>query len=88
MGTIIYEYKSKLQIFYNTWHDGYQQIAVNEESFKLLVIATPAGRYMMKVLAQGITSASNIFNLLTDGDTRFDANILKNMDDLLMFADS
>ena len=42
----------------------------------------------MKVIDQGITSASNIFNLLTDGDTRFDENTLNNMDDLMIFADS
>ena len=42
----------------------------------------------MKVIDQGITSASKIFNLLTDGDTRFDENTLNNMDDLMIFADS
>ena len=42
----------------------------------------------MKVIDQGITSASNIFNLMTDGDTRFDENTLNNMDDLMIFADS
>ena len=42
----------------------------------------------MKVLAQGISSASDIFNLLTDGDTRYDSQMLKHMDDLLVFGDS
>ena len=67
---------------------GYHQIAVDEESSKLLVIATPAGRFKVKILAQGITSASDMFNLFTDGNTRFGSRILKNMDDLLIFGDS
>ena len=67
---------------------GYHQIAVDEESSKLLVIATPAGRFKVKIAAQGITSASDMFNLFTDGNTRFGSRILKNMDDLLIFGDS
>ena len=42
----------------------------------------------MKVLAQGMTLTSDIFNLLPDGDTRFDSSILKNMDDCRIFANS
>ena len=56
---------------------GYHQIAVDEESSMLLVFATPVGGFKMKVLAQGITSASDIFNLLIYGDTRFGSRILK-----------
>ena len=53
-----------------------------------LVIATPAGRLRMKVLAQGVTSASDIFNIVTDSSTRLDSNVVKNMDDLAFFADT
>ena len=67
---------------------GYHQIGIDEESSKLLVIVTSSRRYKIKVIDQGITSASNIFNLLTDGDTRFDENTLNNMDNLMIFADS
>ena len=59
---------------------GYHQIAVDEESSRLLVITIPSERFKMRVLAQGISSASDIFNLLTETS--------KNMDDLLVFGDS
>ena len=42
----------------------------------------------MKVLAQGISSVSDISNILTDRDTRFALRMLKNMDNLLIFGDS
>ena len=38
---------------------GYHQIGIDKESSKLLLFATPSGRYKMKGLAQGITSASS-----------------------------
>ena len=46
---------------------GYHQIGIDEESSKLLIIATPSDRY---------------------SDTRVDSNTIKNMDDLMFFADS
>ena len=51
---------------------GYHQIAVDDASSDLLVKATPSRRYRMKVLAhaQGVTSASDVFNIFTDGNTR------------------
>ena len=51
---------------------GYHQIAVDDASSDLLVKATPSRRYRMKVLAnaQGVTSASEVFNIFTDGNTR------------------
>jgi len=42
----------------------------------------------MKVLGQGICSASDIFNVITDSSTRLDDNVIKNMDDLCFFAES
>ena len=58
---------------------GYHQVTVDDASADLLVIATPSGRYRIKVLAQGVSSASDIFNIVTDGNTRMDANMVKNM---------
>ena len=49
---------------------GYYQVRVDPESQNLLCITTPMRRYRYTVLGQGITSASDIFNLLTDGDMR------------------
>ena len=40
------------------------------------------------MLAQGASSASDIFNIVADGNTRMDANVIKNMDDLCFFNDS
>ena len=38
-------------------------------------------------MGQGITSSSDIFNLLTDGDLRINGlNAIKNMDDILLFS--
>ena len=61
---------------------GYHQIAVYEESSGLMV-----NHNKMKVLAKGISSARDIFNLLTDGDIRLDSQMLKNMDNLLILGD-
>ena len=49
---------------------GYHQVRVNKESQDLLCITTRTGHYRYTVLGQGITSASDIFNYLTDGDLR------------------
>ena len=46
---------------------GYSQVPVDEESSELLVIATPSGRFRYRVLAQGITCASDIFNVVPMG---------------------
>ena len=51
---------------------GCHQIRIDEESQNLLGITTPMGRHKYTVLAQGITSASDIFNYLTDGSMRYD----------------
>merc|ERR1712081_77227 len=67
---------------------GYSQIPISESSSDLLVISTTAGRFRMKVLGQGICSASDICNVVTDASTRLDDNVVKNMDDILFFAES
>ena len=64
---------------------GYHQIPLDEESQNLLCISTPMGRYKYLVMAQGVCSASDIFNFLTDGSMRYDGSeAIKNMDDILM----
>ena len=64
---------------------GYHQISLDEESQNILVISTPMGRFKYLVLAQGVCSASDIFNFLTDGTMRYDGSeSIKNMDDILM----
>ena len=68
---------------------GYHQVRVDQESQNLLCITTPMGRYRYTVLGQGITSASDIFNLLTDGDIRYSGiQVIKNMDDILIYSDT
>ena len=49
---------------------GYHQVKVEKESRNLLVISTPSGRYRYTVLAQGVCSAGDMFNYVTDGDVR------------------
>ena len=64
---------------------GYHQIPLDKESQNLLVISTPMGRFKYLVLAQGVCSASDIFNFLTDGSMRYDdSEAIKNMDDVMM----
>ena len=47
------------------------------------------GRYRYTVLGQGITSTSDIFNLLTEGDIRINGlNAIKNMDDVLLYSET
>ena len=53
---------------------GYHQIPLDEESQNLLCISTPMGRFKYLVMAQGVCSASDIFNYLTDGDMRYDGS--------------
>ena len=68
---------------------GYHQVRVDQESQNLLSITTPMGRYRYTILAQGISSASDIFNLLTDGDLRINSlNAIKNMDNVLLFSET
>ena len=59
----------------------YHQIPLDEESQNLSVISTPMGRFKYLVLAQGVCSASDIFNFLTDRTMRYDGSeSIKNMD--------
>ena len=52
-------------------------------------MTTPMGRYKYTVMAQGITSASDIFNFLIDDDLRINGmNCSKNMDDLLLYSET
>ena len=68
---------------------GYHQVKVEKESRNLLVISTPSGRYPYTVLAQGVCSAGDMFNYVTDGYVRVnEMRVVKNMDDLLLFYHS
>ena len=63
---------------------GYHQIPIDKESQDLLVISTPVGRFKYLVLAQGVCSASDIFNFLTDSSMRYErSEAIKNMDNVL-----
>ena len=66
---------------------GCHQIRIDEESQNLLGITTPMGRHKYTVLAQGITSAPDIFNYLTDGSMRYDGlGCIENMDDVILYG--
>ena len=67
---------------------GYHQCPVDEASSDLLVIATPSGRYRLKVLARGVCLASDVFNIVTEGSTRLDSNVIKNIDNVYFFGDT
>ena len=54
----------------------HHQCPVDKASTDLLVIATPSGRYRLKMLVQGV----DVFNIVTDGSTHLDSNLIKNMD--------
>ena len=48
---------------------------------------TREGRFWYTLTPQGVCSSSDLFNLHTDGETRYDGTgCLKNMDDWLLFA--
>ena len=66
---------------------GYHQVPVCKESQKYLTIITQQGRFQYTVTPQGVCSSSDLFNLLTDGQVRYDGtDTLKNMDDWLLFG--
>ena len=45
------------------------------------------GRFKYLVLAQGVCSASDIFNFLTDGSMGYDrSETIKNMNDILIYS--
>ena len=66
---------------------GYHQVRLCPESQDLCTIITQEGRFSYTVTPQGVCSSSDLFNLLTDGTTRYDSKgTLKNMDDWLLFG--
>merc|ERR1711888_340614 len=67
---------------------GFHQIAVDEESSKLLNITTYMGNYCLKVLGQGLCSSQDLFNYLTRGSiiTDKEFNVMKNVDDFMIYA--
>ena len=68
---------------------GYHQVPVHTEDRHYLMVICQAGRFRYNVLSQGITSASDLFNMMSEseGNSRFGElwkNCLKNMDDILI----
>ena len=53
-----------------------------------MTIVTQFGTYRYTVLGQGICSAQDLFNYITDGSTKLDAEfkVLKNIDDFLLYG--
>ena len=66
----------------------FPQIEVYEESSKLMSIVTQYGTYRYTVLGQGICSSQDLFNWITDGNTKLDEqfNVLKNIDDFCVYG--
>ena len=65
---------------------GYHQVSVHPEDRGLLTVICQQGRFRYNCLSQGITSASDLFNMVSDGDSRFNElwrSMIKNMDDVL-----
>merc|ERR1711888_200140 len=68
---------------------GYHQVHVHPDDRHYLTVICQAGRFRYNVLSQGITSASDLFNMMSEseGNSRFGElwrNCLKNMDDILI----
>ena len=66
---------------------GYHQVSVHPEDRGYLTVICQQGRFRYNCLSQGITSASDLFNMVSDGNSRFDELwrcSLKNMDDVLI----
>merc|ERR1711888_164511 len=66
---------------------GYHQVRVHPEDRRFLTVICQAGRFRYNVLSHGISSASDLFNMMSDGNSRFGdlwRCSLKNMDDVLI----
>ena len=66
---------------------GYHQVRVHPDDRGYLTVICQAGRFRYNCLSQGITSASDLFNMVSDGNSRFGdlwRCSLKNMDDVLI----
>ena len=68
---------------------GYHQLEVHPDDRHYLTVICQAGRFRYNVVSQGIISASDFFNMMTEseGNSRFGEmwrNCLKNMDDVLI----
>ena len=66
---------------------GYHQVRVHLEDREYFTVICQAGRFRYNCLSQGITSASDLFNMVSDGNSRFGELwkcSLKNMDDVLI----
>ena len=68
----------------------YHQLNLSKESRDLLCIITQYGTYQYTTVAQGVCSASDLFNMITDGDIKLAESwkIIKNIVDFLLYGDS
>ena len=59
----------------------FHQCPVDPETSKLLTIVTNAGQFSYQVLPHGVCNSSDLWNILTDGNSSIDSDlaILKNM---------
>ena len=66
---------------------GFHKVEVDKEASKFLIIVTNMGRLSFTVMPQCVCNRSALWNILTNGDSRtdFDLNIIKNMDDFLLY---
>ena len=62
---------------------GYHQLTLHEDDRDLFAIILPQGKFRYRVLPQGISPASDLFNIMTDEDIRNKPGFFKNMDDVL-----
>ena len=51
---------------------GFHQVPVHPDSWDLLTIILPQGKYLFTCLPQGLASSTDFFNLLTDPEIRND----------------
>ena len=65
---------------------GYHQISLPEKYRDLFCIVLPSGKYRYKRLPQGVSPATDLFNLVTDKDLRELSWLYKNLDDILAVA--
>ena len=65
---------------------GYHQIYLPEKYRDLFCIVLPSGKYRYKRLPQGVSPATDLFNLVTDKDLRELSWLYTNLDDILAVA--
>ena len=67
---------------------GYWQCELDEESSLLTTCLTEFGKFRFTRLAMGISSSGDLFNQTTDRIIEGMTNIVKEVDDVLLFSDT